>query len=55
LPTLILKPTFYRDLSKAIDVDDKKLRLSIEIFMHIVSVVGEDYAEKFMTESVRKE
>ncbi len=53
LPSLINKPSFYRDIFKALDVEDKKLRLSIQIFTYIISVVGEDSAEKFLTEHVR--
>jgi hypothetical protein len=53
LPILIHKPAFYRDISKAIDVDDKKMRRSIELFTAIISIVGEDRAEKILTEQPR--
>ena len=53
LPTLILKPAFYKDIFKAIDADDKKLQNSVEIFMMIISIVGEEKSEKFLTERVK--
>jgi len=53
LPVLILKPAFYRDIFKAIDADDKKMRNSIMLFMAMVSLVGEEKAEKILTEQPR--
>ena len=44
LPQLINKPNFYRDVNKAIDVEDRKLRASIQTFTNIVSSVEEEWA-----------
>lgn len=55
LPQLILKPAFYKRIFAAIDAEDKKLRNSIEIFMDVISVIGEERAEKILTENVRNE
>lgn len=41
LPALKQRPSFYKDIDKAIDIEDKKLRNSIELFKYIISIVGE--------------
>ena len=53
LPALILKPFFYKDIFKAIDVQDKRLYRSVEIFKMVLGVVGEEKSEKFLTQQVR--
>ena len=54
LPALILKPSFYKNISGAIEADDKKLRQFVTLFTVIVSIVGEEKSEKFLTENIKK-
>jgi len=42
LPQLILKPSFYKNIFNTIDNEDKKFKTSIETFIQIISVIGED-------------
>jgi hypothetical protein len=53
LPQLILRPAFYKRIFSALDPEDKKLKGSIESYIEIISVVGEERAEKILTENVR--
>jgi len=42
LPQLIVKPSFYKNIFNTIDNEDKKFKTSIETFIQIISVIGED-------------
>jgi hypothetical protein len=42
LPQLIIKPSFYKNIFNTIDNEDKKFKTSIETFIQIISVIGED-------------
>ena len=49
LPELIQKPEFYKQIYKTIDAEDKKLKIAIDGFVQVISIVGEDRAEKILT------